>query len=221
MERYHQIEIPKTIEDACDPHHLALIVYDMQVGVVRQLDDGPEVTARVARVLDAARRAGVRVYYTRHMSLPAELMGVSQLRTAMTWQHKDRVGDVVSGPFLRGSPELEVVPELEPSDSEAVFDKLALSAFEGTPLEFALRDCQITVFAMVGVAMEVGIEPTVRHGADRGLIPIVVSDACGAGNAAAAHRSLDALAFAGDAILTDVATFTGFLGGSDARKSTD
>jgi biuret amidohydrolase len=221
MERYHQIEIPKTLEDACDPRHLALIVYDMQVGVVGQLDDGPEVTARVVQVLDAARRAGVRVYFTRHMSLPAELMGVSQLRMAMTWQHKDRAGDVVSGPFLRGSPEFELVPELGPRDSEAVFDKLSMSAFEGTPLEFALRDCQINAFALVGVAMEVGIEPTVRHGADRGLIPIVVSDACGAGNAAAAQRSLDALAFAGDAFMTDVVTLTGLLGGSDARKPTD
>jgi biuret amidohydrolase len=96
-----------------------------------------------------------------------------------------------------------------------------MSAFEGTPLEFALRDCQINAFALVGVAMEVGIEPTIRHGADRGLIPIVVSDACGAGNAAAAQRSLDALAFAGDAFMTDVATLTGLLGGSDARTPTD
>ena len=55
VERYHQIEIPKTLEDG-DPARLALIVYDMQVGVVRQLDDGLEVTARVVHVLDAARR---------------------------------------------------------------------------------------------------------------------------------------------------------------------
>ena len=127
-------------------------------------------------------------------------MGVSQVRTAMTWQHKDRVGDVVSGPPLRGSPEFELACQSwGQADSEAVFDKLSMSAFEGTLLEFALRDCQITAFAIVGVAMEVGLEPTVRHGADLGLIPIVVSDACGAGNAAAAQRSLDALAFAGDA----------------------
>ncbi len=86
-----------------------------------------------------------------------------------------------------------------------------MSAFEGTPLEFALRDCQITAFAIVGVATEVGIEPTVRHGADRGFIPIVVADACGAGNAAAAKRSLEGLAFSGDAIMTDVATITSLL----------
>ena len=210
MQHDHELEIPDTLQDACDPGRLALIVYDMQVGVVGQLDDGPEVTARVLEVLESARGAGVRVYFTRHMSLPRELMGVSQLRTAMAWQHEDRVEDVVS-PFLRGSPGFEVLPELAPRDSEAVFDKLAMSAFEGTPLEFALRDCQITAFAIVGVAMEVGIEPTVRHGADLGLIPVVVTDACGAGTPAAAKRSLDALAFAGDAMMTDVATITRLL----------
>jgi nicotinamidase-related amidase len=68
---------------------------------------------------------------------------------------------------------------------------------------FALRDAQVAAFVIVGVATEVGIEPTVRHGADLGLIPVVVTDACGAGNSFAGKRSLDALAFAGDAVLTD------------------
>jgi hypothetical protein len=42
----------------------------------------------------------------------------------------------------------------------------------------------------------------------------VVTDACGAGNAAAAQRSLEALEFTGDAIMTDVATITGLLAGT-------
>jgi glutamate/tyrosine decarboxylase-like PLP-dependent enzyme len=56
-----------------------------------------------------------------------------------------------------------------------------------------------------------------RHRAQRstrrrlGLVPVVVTDVCGAGNRSAAERSLDALRFAGDAILTDTATFTGLL----------
>jgi nicotinamidase-related amidase len=58
----------------------------------------------------------------------------------------------------------------------------------------------------VGIALEVGIEPSVRHAADLGFVPIVVTDACGTGNSEAATRSLAALTFAGDAILTDVAT---------------
>jgi biuret amidohydrolase len=210
MQHYRNLPIPDRLADACHPDRLALVVHDMQVGVVGQIDDGPQVTERVGRVLEDARRAGVRVFFTRHMSLPVELMGISQLRTAMAWQRKERVEDVIS-PFLRGSPGFELVPQLRPRASEAVFDKLSMSAFEGSPLEFALRDAQVSAFAIAGVATEVGIEPTVRHGADLGLIPIVVTDACGAGDTSAAQRSLDSLAFAGDAILTDIATITGLL----------
>jgi biuret amidohydrolase len=215
MQHYRNLPVPDKLADVCHPDRMALIVYDMQVGVMSQLADGPEITERVSRVLEAARRAGVRVFFTRHMSLPVELMGISQLRTAMAWQHKDRVEEIVS-PFLRDSPGFEVVPELAPLESEAVFDKLSMSAFEGTPLEFALRDAQVPAFAIAGVAIEVGLEPTARHGADLGLIPIVVTDACGAGNHAAAERSLEVLAFAGDAMLTDISTFTDLL----ARAST-
>jgi biuret amidohydrolase len=215
MQQHRDLPIPDSLADVCHPDRLALIVYDMQVGVISQLADGPQVTERVGRVLEAARRAGVRIFFTRHMTLPTELMGISQLRMWMAWQRKDRVEDVVS-PFLRDSPGFGIVPELAPRESEAIFDKLSISAFEGTPLEFALRDAQVTAFAIVGVAMEVGIEPTVRQGADLGLIPVVVTDACGAGNAAAAKRLIDALAFAGDAILTDIATITGLLSRSAA-----
>jgi nicotinamidase-related amidase len=144
------------------------------------------------------------------MTLPKELMGISQLRTAMAWQRKDRVEEIASL-FLRDSPGFEIVPELRPRESEAIFDRLSMSAFEGTPLDFALREAQVTAFAIVGVATEVGIEPTARHGADLGLIPVVVTDACGAGNLSAAERSFDALRFAGDAILTDISTITGLL----------
>jgi nicotinamidase-related amidase len=77
-----------------------------------------------------------------------------------------------------------------------------MSAFEGTPLNIILRDCGITTFIIVGVAMEVGIEPTVRHAADLGYIPVVVTDACGAGHQDAAERSLASLRFTGDALLT-------------------
>jgi nicotinamidase-related amidase len=82
-----------------------------------------------------------------------------------------------------------------------------MSAFEGTPLDMALRDCGILAFAIVGIAMEIGIEPTVRHGADLGYIPVVVKDACGYGHCDAATRSLAGLEFAGDALLTTADTF--------------
>lgn len=106
--------------------------------------------------------------------------------------------------FLRDSPGFHLIPELNPLPSEAIFDKIAMSAFEGTPLDIALRDCGIDAFAIIGIAMEIGIEPTVRQGTDLGYIPVVVKDACGFGHGDAAARSLASLEFAGDALLSDV-----------------
>ena len=40
MRRRFGPDIPETLEDACDPATMAVIVYDMQAGVLRQLPDG-------------------------------------------------------------------------------------------------------------------------------------------------------------------------------------
>jgi len=198
--------IPRTLEEAVHPERMALLVYDMQVGIVRQIADGARVVERVQRTLAAARDARMRVFFTRHLSLPLELMGASQYRMAMAWQRVDRP-ELVKPWFLRDSPGFALAPELEPRPSEAIFDKLAMSAFEGTPLEFALRDCGVVAFAVAGIALEVGIEPTVRHAADLGFLPVVLEDACGAGHAEAAARSVESLRFAGDTLFSDVETF--------------
>lgn len=208
VERVLGLEIPRTLEEVCDPRRMALLVYDMQVGIVSQLPDGPEITARVGEVLQAAREAGFRVFFSRHMSLPREVMGVFQLRQAMAWQRIDRVEEVEPA-FPRDSPQFQIVSELEPLSSEAISDKIAMSAFSGTFLNMALRDCGIDTFAICGIATEIGIEPTVRHGTDLGYIPVIVADACGAGDKAAGRRALESLAFAGDSLITDVATVTG------------
>jgi biuret amidohydrolase len=203
MQRAFGLNIPQTLEDVCDPASLALVVYDMQVGIVSQIrEGGPQITERVVQVVDAARKAGIRIFFTRHMSLPKELMGASQLRTGMAWQRAKSV-DEVKPWFLRDSPGFHLIPEMNPLPSEAIFDKITMSAFEGTPLNIALRDCGINSFAIVGIAIEIGIEPTVRHGSDLGYIPVVVKDACGFGHRDAAERSFASLEFAGDALFTN------------------
>jgi nicotinamidase-related amidase len=200
------LEIPETLEEACDPRKLALLVYDMQVGILRQLEEPAPVIAGVLGALEAARGAALRVVFLRHLSLPIELAGVFQLRQAMAWQKVTRARDVRPW-FVRDAPGFELLPDLAPRPTEAIFDKITFSAFEGTPLDIALRDCGINAFAICGVATEIGIELTVRHGADLGYIPVVITDACGAGHEKAGERALATLEFMGDAFLTDVATF--------------
>lgn len=203
MQRAFGLDIPQMLGDVCDAARLALVVYDMQVGIVKQIENGPEITDKVVQVLEAARKARLRIFFTRHMSLPKELMGVSQFRMAMAWQRVKSANEVTPW-FLRDSPGFHLTPEMNPLPSEAIFDKITMSAFEGTPLNIALRDCGVDAFAIVGIAMEIGIEPTVRHGADLGYIPVVVKDACGFGHREAAERSIASLDFAGDALVTNV-----------------
>jgi nicotinamidase-related amidase len=211
MQRAFSLDIPQTLADVCDPTRLALVVYDMQVGILNQIENGRQITEKVIQILGTARKAGVRIFFTRHMSLPKELMGISQLRMGLAWQKVKSV-DEVKPWFLRDSPGFHLIPEMTPLPSEAVFDKITMSAFEGTPLNIALRDCGIVAFAIVGIAMEIGIEPTVRHGADLGYIPVVIKDACGFGHRDAAERSIANLEFAGDALLTNVETMCAQLG---------
>ena len=210
METYPRVDVPRTLEEACDPRRMALLVYDMQVGIASQLPHGTEITAKVKGVLGAAREGGFPVFFSRHVSLPKELMGVSQLRQQMAWQRVERIEDVRS-PFPPEASHTRIVPELAPLGSEAVSDKISMSAFSGTFLDTAMRDLGLDSFAICGIATEIGIEPTVRHGADLGYVPVVVEDACGAGNQEAGRRSLESLRFAGDAMFADSVTIGGFL----------
>jgi hypothetical protein len=38
MERVEGFEIPQTLEEACHPERLALLVYDMQIAILRQIE---------------------------------------------------------------------------------------------------------------------------------------------------------------------------------------
>jgi nicotinamidase-related amidase len=93
-----------------------------------------------------------------------------------------------------------------------------MSAFVGTPMQMALRDLGIRAFAICGVALEIGIAPTIWHAVDLGLIPVVVTDACGGRDRPAMQRVLDSIQFSGDALLTDLATITTLLSGASSSE---
>lgn len=127
MKEVFGIGISTTLEEVCTPSRLALLVYDMQVGIKSQIKQGDLIVSKVQQVLNAARAARVRVFFTRHMSLPKELMGAFQYRMAMAWQGVDDPEKIVP-PFLRDTPGFEIVREIRPISSEAIFDKLTMSA---------------------------------------------------------------------------------------------
>ena len=205
--------IPETLEELCAPSRAALLVYDMQAGIVPQIAAGDVTVERVSTLVRCARAAGLRIAYSRHYNAPLGWAGVGQLRMAKTWQRVHRAAELKQH-LLAGSPEFQIVDGLAPRPEDLVLDKVTMSAFEGTPLPLLMRDLGLCSFLVAGIALEVGIEPTARHGADLGFIPIVVADACGFGNAEAAQRSLAALKYAGDSVLTDLASVCNVLQGT-------
>ena len=178
----------------------------MQVGICAQVLGANLIIKRTAMALDAARAAGMRVAFTRHLSLPRRWMGMTQLRTAMAWQHRQHP-DTIEPWFLPDAEATQIVPQLAPLADEVVFNKLTMSMFDSTALNFALRDCDIRAIAITGIAMEIGIEPTVRQATDNGFAAVLIEDACGFGNAAARDRSIATLNFIGEAIITDTVGF--------------
>src|SRR5438094_7911445 len=77
MKNIFGLSIPQTLEDVCDPQRVALLVYDMQVGILSQIKNPEQCTLQVLKVLTATRRAAARIVFSRQLSLPKDLMAAS------------------------------------------------------------------------------------------------------------------------------------------------
>jgi nicotinamidase-related amidase len=205
------LNVPENLNDVVRSSGCALIVYDMQAGIVPQISSGSEIQKQCVLLVNAARKAGMRIFYTRHFFLPPVAAGVAQLRRAMVWQRQEEPQETKC--FIpQGSPGFQIVPELEPREGEVVVDKITMSAFEGTFLNLAMRDAGIDSFLIAGIALEIGIEPTVRQGLDLNYLPVVITDACGSRTDELKHRSLATLKETGEVFMTSTADIVRILG---------
>jgi biuret amidohydrolase len=207
MKKAFGLQVPENLQDIVTPSRCALIVYDMQAGIVPQISSGLEIQRQCVLLLEAARKAGFRIFHTRHFFLPTAAAGVGQLRRAMVWQRKEEPQETTCF-IAQGSPAFQIVAELEPREGEVVVDKITMSAFEGTFLNLAMRDAGIDSFLIAGIALEIGIEPTVRQGLDLNYLPVVVTDACGAKTEELKHRSLATLNETGEVFMASSADIT-------------
>jgi nicotinamidase-related amidase len=202
--------VPTRLEQLADPSRTAVIVYDMQVGIISQIAEGAAVLSKCLELVAAARESGYRLIFTRHMWLPLRAAGVGQLRRAMIWRRTEDSARLVI-PFTAGSAPWQIAGELNPGADDILIDKIAMSAFTGTFLDIALRDARIDSFIIAGIALEVGIEPTVRHGADLNYIPVVVTDACGSMTQELKEGSLHSLETTGEVIFGTTTQITSLM----------
>jgi len=167
----------------------ALLVIDMQRdfllpgGFGESLGNDVSQLQRVvpplARVLGAARAAGLLVLHTREGHLP-DLSDCppAKLRRGNPSQ---QIGD--PGPYgrilIRGEFGHDIVDELAPLTGEPVIDKPGKGAFYATGLHDLLVRAGITHLIVTGVTTEVCVHTTVREANDRGFDCLVLADCVG------------------------------------------
>jgi nicotinamidase-related amidase len=130
-----------------------------------------------ARVLDAARRAGLAVIHTREGHRP-DLADLAPAK-ARRGNPSRRIGD--PGPMgrllVRGERGHDLVPEVAPLPGEPVVDKPGKGAFHATDLSALLQHRGVRSLIVCGVTTEVCVHTTVREANDRGYDCLVVEDA--------------------------------------------
>jgi nicotinamidase-related amidase len=138
-----------------------------------------EVVPPLARLLAAARSAGVMVIHTREGHLP-DLSDCPPAKLTRGVPSK-RIGDPgrYGRILIRGEYGHDIIDDLAPVAGETVIDKPGKGAFYATGLQDLLRANGITQLLITGVTTEVCVHTTTREANDRGYECLVVSDCVG------------------------------------------
>ena len=127
----------------------ALLVVDVQSGVVAEAHERDAVVANVGSLVEKARREQVPVVWVQHSS--------EQLAS--------------------GSDAWRIVPELTPGDAEPLVAKRYGDSFEDTTLETVLSGLGVGRLVIVGAQTDACIRSTLHGALVRGYDATLVSDA--------------------------------------------
>jgi nicotinamidase-related amidase len=127
----------------------ALLVIDVQQGVVAGAHERDAVVANVSSLVDKARRERVPVVWV---------------------QHSDEQ-------TVRGSDNWRIVPELSPGDAEPLVEKNYGDSFENTTLETVLSGLGVGKLIVVGAQTDACVRSTLHGAVVRGYDATLVSDA--------------------------------------------
>jgi len=168
------------LAELADPRHTALLVMEMQRGVVGDLAKFPDlvkaceerdVVAGAVRTVTAARAAGVRV-----------VQCTAAFRADRAGSHTDNcpfIKGLLRDPahMLEGTGAVEVIPELsDPADLESRRYH-GFSPFTGTALDQTLRSLGVRTVVAMGLSLNLGIPGMCLEAVNLGYRVVVVSDA--------------------------------------------
>lgn len=148
----------------------ALLVMDMQVGIIGAIQDAATLIANVSSAIATARKKNIPVIYV--------VVGFRQSAPEISLRNKgfsaakQRFGDADMSQFM------QVIPELSPADGEPIVTKRRVSAFTGSDLEVVLRASNINHLVLSGIATGGVVLSTVREASDKDYQLTVIADCC-------------------------------------------
>ncbi len=137
-----------------------------QAAVQYYVDRLALIVPNIQRLLAAFRDRNMQVIYTHIESLTRDGRDRSL-------EHKS-----LGIHCLPGSKEAQILEELAPRGDDIVLSKTCGSVFNGTMIDYVLRNIGIRNLIIVGVVTSGCVEIAVRDAADRSYGVIVVEDAC-------------------------------------------
>jgi nicotinamidase-related amidase len=177
----------------------ALLVMDVQRGMVERFGDDDRYLARVADAISAARAAGMPVIYVTVAFRPGhpEISARNPSFTAIAG----------SGRFVDGDPAARIHPAVAPAPGDVVVTKRRVSAFTGSDLEVVLRSLGADTLVLCGISTSGVVLSTLRQAADLDYELVVLSDGCLDGDVEV-HRVLVEKVFPRQAAVRSVAQWT-------------
>lgn len=165
----------------------ALVIIDMQVDfcgegglstvAAMDIEMMQEPIRPITAVLDAARRFGMAVIYTRegHRGDGADLSAVKRFRSRFGGAG---IGDrsPIGRILIRGEPGHAIIPQLAPLEADPVIDKVGSGCFYGTEMEHLLRNRGICNLIFTGVTTECCVHTSLREASDRGFDNLLLAD---------------------------------------------
>jgi nicotinamidase-related amidase len=177
----------------------ALLIMDVQRGIVDRFGSEDGFLARLGSAATAARGAGVQVLYA--------VVGFRPGYPEVSGRNKSFSAISGSGRFSEGDPGAAIHPDIAPEPGEVIVTKRRVSAFAGSDLDVVLRSGNVDHLILTGIATSGVVLSTLRQAADLDYRLTVLADGCLDGDAEV-HRVLVEKVFPRQADVMDIASWS-------------
>jgi len=165
----------------------ALLIMDVQQGLVQRLGDAQGLIGRLAAAIAAARVASIPIIYVvvqfrkGYPEISPRNRSFAAIRNAGTAMEE-------------ASPATAIHPAVAPQEGDIVVTKRRVSAFSGSDLDVVLRALGVDGLALAGIATSGVVLSTLRAAADLDFRCTVLADCCADGDEEV-HRVLTTKVF--------------------------